>query len=61
MYLNDVLNFFELDETLKSRKKEQAKRLPRGAAGVAYGNPTHLLDEAQYIKLAGDAIWDATI
>ena len=32
------MDFYELDENLKARKKEQAKRLPRKAAGVAYGN-----------------------
>ena len=61
LYLKDVLNFYELDENLKALKKEQAKRLPRGAAGVAYGNPAHLLDAAHYIKLAWDAISDVTI
>ena len=55
------MDFYELDENLKARKKEQAKRLPSGAAGVAYGNPTHMLDAAKYIKLAWDAISDATI
>ena len=61
LYLKDVLGFYELDKNLKARKKEQAKRLPRGAAGVAYGNPAHLLDAAQYIKVAWDAISDTTI
>ena len=42
LYLKDV--FYELDEKLKGRKKEQAKRLPRRAVDVAYGNPSHLLD-----------------
>ena len=55
------MDFYELDENLKARKKEQAKRLPRGAAGVAHGNPAHMLDAAEYIKLAWDAISDATI
>ena len=55
------MDFYELDENLKARKKEQAKRLPRRAAGVAYGNPAHMLDAAQYIKLAWDAISDGTI
>ena len=61
LYLKDVLGFYELDKDLKARKKEQAKRLPRGAAEVAYGNPAHLLDAAQYIKVAWDAISDTTI
>ena len=55
------MDFYELDENLKARKKEQAKRLPRRAAGVVYGKPAHMLDAAQYIKLAWDAISDATI
>ena len=55
------MDFYALDENLKARKKEQAKRLPRGAAVVAYGNPAHMLDAAEYIKLAWNAISDATI
>ncbi|CAK8685111.1 unnamed protein product [Clavelina lepadiformis] len=42
-------------------QKEQAKRLPRGAAGVAYGNPAHLLDAAHYVKQAWDLISDASV
>ena len=41
LYLSDVLDFYELGNTLKAHKKEQANRPPRGAAGVAYGNPVH--------------------
>ena len=55
------MNFYELDKNLKVCKKEQAKRLPRGAAGVVYGNFIHMLDAGQYIKLAWDMISDATI
>ena len=55
------MDFYELDENLKARKKEQAKRLFRRAAGVAYGNPANMLDATQYIKLAWDAISGATI
>ena len=54
------MDFYELDKNLKAHKKEQEK-LPRGAAGFAYGNPAHMLNAAQYIKLAWDAISDATI
>ena len=46
---------------MKARKKEKAKRLPKGAAGVAHGNPAHMLDAAQYIEIAWDAISNATI
>ena len=31
------------------------------AAGVAYCNPPHLLDAAQYVELAWDAVSDAKI
>ena len=55
------MDFYKLDENLKTSKKEQAKRLPRGAAGVAYGNPARVLNVAQYVKIAWDAISDATI
>ena len=55
------MDFYELDKNLKAFKKEQEKRIPRGAAGIAYVKPAHMLDEAQYIKFAWDAISDATI
>ena len=61
LYLSDVLDFYKLGNKLKAHKKEQANRLPWGAAGVAYGNPVHLLDAAHYIKLAWDSISNATI
>ena len=35
LYLEDVLKFYELHNKLKAHKIEQAKRLPRGAVGVA--------------------------
>ena len=41
LYLSHVLDFYELGNTLKAHKKEQANRLPQGAARVAYGNPVH--------------------
>ena len=46
LYLNDVLDFYELGNKLKAHKREQATRLPWGAASVAYGNPIHLVDAA---------------
>ena len=61
LYLKDVLDFYELEENAKSRKKEQAGRLRRGAAGVSYGNPAHLLDAANYVKTAWDSITSTTI
>ena len=44
LYLNDVLDFYTLGNTLKANKKEQVNRLPRAAVVVAYGNPVHLVD-----------------
>ena len=60
-YLKDALNFSEFDEKLKARKEEQAERLPVDTADVVYGDTAYLLDAAQYIKLAWDAISDGTI
>jgi len=52
LYLKDILDFYELDEQLKQRKRELRKRLRRGAAGVSYENPAHVLDAASYVKEA---------
>ena len=60
LYLKDVLDFYELDEA-KSRKKDQGRRLRRGAAGVFYGNPAHLLDAASYVKEAWDSVSPSSI
>ena len=61
LYLKDVLDFCDLDESVRIHKTEQGKRLPRGAAGVAYGKPAHLLDAAHYVKQAWEFISDTTI
>jgi len=56
LYLKDVLDFYELDEEAKLRKKMQGQRLRRDAAGVAYGNPAHLLDATNYVKEAWQSV-----
>ena len=56
LYLKNVLDFCDLDESVRIHKTEQGKRLPRGAAGVAYGRPAHLLDAAHYVKQAWEFI-----
>ena len=61
LYLKDVLDFCDLDESVRIHKTEQGKRLPRGAAGVAYGKPAHLLDAAHYVKQAWEFISDTSI
>ena len=61
LYLKDVLDFCDLDESVRIHKTEQGKRLPHGAAGVAYGKPAHLLDAAHYVKQAWEFISDTTI
>jgi hypothetical protein len=61
LYLKDILNFYELDEQLKQRKRKLGKRLRRGATGVSYGNPTHLLDAASYVKEAWDFVLSSSI
>jgi hypothetical protein len=61
LYLKDTLDFYELDEQLKQRKRELGKRLRRGAARVFYENPVHLLDAASYVKEAWDSISSSSI
>jgi len=61
LYLKDILDFYELDEQLNQRKRELGKRLRRGAAGVSYGNPVHLLDAASYVKKAWDFVSSSSI
>jgi hypothetical protein len=61
LYLKDVLDFYELDEEVKLRKKMQGRRLRRGAVGVAYGNPAHLLDAASYVKEAWQSVSPSSI
>ncbi len=61
LYLKDILDFYELDEQLKQRKKELGKWLRQGAAKVFYENPAHLLDAASYVKEAWDSVSSSSI
>ena len=61
LYLKDVLDFYELDEEAKLPKKMQGRRLRRSAAGVAYGNPAHLLDIVSYVKEAWQSVSPSSI
>ena len=61
LYLRDVLEFTELDDTPKEHKWAQGQRLSRGAKGVAYGNPVHLLDAAHYVKCVWNSVTHTTI
>ena len=61
LYLKDVLEFYELNEDAKKGLKFQEKSQRKGAAGVAYGKPAHLLDAARYLKQAWSAISPQTI
>ena len=56
LYLKDVLHFYELPDDQKSLLMAQASTLKSGSAGVAYGNPAHLMDVAKYVKEAWAAI-----
>ena len=60
LYLKDVLSYYDLDSELKELKKA-GSCLRRGAAGVEYGHPAHLLDAANYVKTSWDAITAQTI
>ncbi len=61
LYLKDVLDFYQLDDDVKARKRDQGWRLRRGSAGVLYGNPVQLLDAANYVKEAWDSVSQASI
>jgi hypothetical protein len=61
LYLKDVLDFYELDEEAKLRKKMQGRILRCGVAGVAYRNPTHLLDATSYVKEAWQSVSPSSI
>jgi hypothetical protein len=61
LYLKDVLDFYELDEEAKFRKKMQGRRLRRGAVGVAYENPAHLFNVVSYVKEAWQSVSPSSI
>ena len=61
LYLKDIFDFYELDQEAKQQKNELGRRLRRGAAGVSYGNPAHLLDAACYMKEAWDHVSSSSI
>jgi hypothetical protein len=61
LYFKDVLDFYELDEEAKLRKKMQGRRLRCGATGVAYRNPAHLLDVVNYVKEAWQSVSPSSI
>ncbi len=56
LYFKDVIDFYELDEEAKLRKKMPRRRLRRGAAGVAYENSAHLFDAVSYVKEAWQSV-----
>jgi len=61
LYLKDVIDYNDLDQVQKEHKHAQAQRLPRGAAGAAFGNPAHLLDAANYVQHAWNDVTSTTI
>lgn len=61
LYLKNILHYFKLDEDEERQLTEQAKSQRRGSTGVAYGKPAHLLDAANYISQAWDAVSPTTI
>jgi hypothetical protein len=61
LYLKDFLEFYDLSDEVKTRNKQQAQHLRAGTAVVDYGNPAHLLNAANYMKVAWDAIVPNTI
>ena len=61
MYIKHVLEFHELNDDANNALKIQEKSQRRGAAGVAYGKPAHILDASRYINEAWNAITQQTI
>lgn len=56
LYLKYVFDFYEMNKETKHQLKTQEHRLKCGAARVAYGNPTYLLDATNYIKEAWQSV-----
>ncbi len=48
--------YYDLSEAQKEHVRTQAQRLPRGSTGAAFRNPTNLLDSANYVIQAWNAI-----
>ena len=56
LYLRNVLCFYDLPEDKKGILQTLGTNLIRGSAGVEYGNSTHLMNTAKYIKEAWDSV-----
>ncbi|XP_065642990.1 jerky protein homolog-like [Hydra vulgaris] len=61
LYLSDILSYYSLDVNTKECLKESSLLCKRGAAGVEYGKPAHLLDAAKYVNLAWKSIQPSSI
>ncbi|XP_065654544.1 tigger transposable element-derived protein 4-like [Hydra vulgaris] len=56
LYLSDILSYYSLDVNTKECLKESSLLCKRGAAGVEYGMPAHLLDAVKYVDLAWKSV-----
>ncbi|XP_065668027.1 jerky protein homolog-like [Hydra vulgaris] len=61
LYLSDILSYYSLDVNTKECLKESSLLCKRGAAGVKYGKPAHLLDAAKYADLAWKSIQPSSL
>lgn len=61
LYLNEVLNFYNLDQSLRLDIKQQAAKKRRGSVGVLDGSPANLLDAARIATVAWEAVSSSTI
>ena len=59
--LKEIIGFHDLPTESKQQRADGARRMRRGAAGVFYGKPATLLDAANFIKEAWDAITPNTL
>ena len=56
LVLKDVIAYHDNSPALKDQLALAALKLKRGAAGVAYGRPAHLLDDANFANVAWNEI-----
>lgn len=61
MLMKDILTYHDLTDELKMRLATDASKMKRGAAGVEFGRPAHLLDAANYTVKAWNTLTPETL
>lgn len=52
LLIKEIISYHDSPETVKEQLSAAASRMRRGAAGVAFGKPPHLLDAANLVNIA---------